>query len=50
MESLGFHAIKPKQIYHADLCNLPCIQTLCIFDTINHLATYIMYMKHALQG
>ena len=39
MEALGSHAAKSERIYHADSCNLPCIQTLykLTFDLGMHL-------------
>ena len=45
------HAIKPEQIYNADLRNLPCVPTLykhTFDDTTNQLATHIICMKCAL--
>ena len=46
-ESLGFHAVNPVRFYHADLHNLPYIQTPYkhTFDTTNQLATSIIYTK-----
>ena len=46
-KALDFHVIKPERICRADSHNLPCVRTLykCSFDTTNHLATRIIWMK-----
>ena len=46
-KTLGFHAINPVQIYHADSLNLPCVRILykLTFDITNQLATGIIYTK-----
>ena len=47
MESLGFHAVKPKSFYNADSSNLSCIQTLYIhsFDASNQLTIELCDIK-----
>ena len=49
-KALGFHAIKPKWVYHANSCNLPCIWTLynLTFDVTNQSATSIIFTKGTL--
>ena len=46
-KALGFHAIKPEWIHHANLHNLSCIWNLykCTFDATNQLGTHIICTK-----